>query len=124
MPQITIDKSKLEDWFNQLDSPKDAKRACFNVAEAMYDVLQQSKTVEKETSQSVSKDKGLTFNQLQLGQKYKFRSDKAIRSILRGAEVEIVKKNRTKVHAKLTHSIQGYPAGTIVNTHPQALIEK
>ncbi len=103
-----------------LDDALDPHAACFNVAEEIYDVIEQHKAVEESPP---PKREGLGFNEIRIGKKYRLRNIPSIKPTFRNAEVEIVKKNRTRVVGKLTHAIGGYNQGFSLIIYPENLKE-
>jgi hypothetical protein len=95
--QLVVEKETLKKWQKALDEPKNPARACFNIAEEIYDFLSNAEREERKPKKE-PKRTSLAFHEVIPGDEYEiFNIGGQKYAILNGQRVTCVQKNRTKV---------------------------
>lgn len=112
-----ISRDQLQEWYDNLNKEFCVKDdGIYTVKAQIQDIFKQMK------DEPVQPKTELSFHDIQVGKEYVFNG-RGRKDFLRGKRCQIVKKNRTKVVAKLLEDTTNWPKGTDVTTPPSCLEE-
>lgn len=126
MTTVEVPIETLEKWQRTLDTPKNPSRACFDVSEEMFDLMQQAprKAAEQQKQQQAKAKRGLTFSEIVAGDVYEVFNVGGVKyAPLNGKKAKCIQKNRTKVVVTLEEEAGSFKIGHRFTIPPNCLRE-